>query len=568
MIGMNVSNPGLAPFDLSNYNSVFGSNFFTNDKALLRMIERYSSNYDALHKEEMFAHLSAYGQLVGGVIHQLTEACHKEGKYGELVKYDRNGNRIDEIVYSPEQQESRRLSYKHGVVNLNYHPTWKHPFTHLHRYALTYLMNLNGEGGVACPLAMTDGMIYVLEALGTEEQKKKYLPLVAGAESKSYFMAGQYVTERVGGSNVLANRTVAKKSVNGKWILNGEKWFCSNPGDLWVTSAKLEGTNIVGLFLVPRFKDNGELNGHHIVRKKDIIGSRGKVTTEIIYENLEAEELGRPAHGIANLVKYVISISRLHVAIGACGNSRRAVMEALEYSKTRTAYGKEIRNFPIFARTLCELQILQTSLTFSIFRYIDLLEKKSGATDILAPLLKYKSSSMASYITHQAILCLGGNGIIGDYSPLPRLHNDSIINETWEGTHYIITDHFLHAFQREKKYQNLIELIQTNLTKSVGIKTLGSVTKHCNLLLNEVQDIAKNATKPWKDINRIYIANLVYNCFSLSEMIEQAAHDGGGSIYTDFCLGLSEMISHGMDGKLPTDSIFMKQETVDKILNY
>lgn len=142
------------------------------DPALQRMVHRYSENYTPEHKKAMEEHIRKYGEIVGGILDELTEECHKEGKYGEVVKYDRTGKRIDFIKYSEEQKLARKISYDHGVVNLDFHPEWKFDFTHIHRYALTYLMNMNGEGGVACPLAMTDGIILALKKIGTEEQKK------------------------------------------------------------------------------------------------------------------------------------------------------------------------------------------------------------------------------------------------------------------------------------------------------------------------------------------------------------------------------------------------------------
>jgi len=278
-----LEHPALSPFDLSSYPGLRGKNFFTRDAILQRIVRRASPDLPEAEKQAIHEHLTGYGALVGGELDALTEACHKEGKYGEIIKYDRTGNRIDSIEYSWEQKQARRLSFEYGVVNLDFHENWKFPFRNFHRYALAYLMNLNGEGGVACPLAMTDGMILALKKIGSEEQKQKYLPIVAGRNSPSHFMAGQYVTERVGGSNVSANRTTAYQRSDGKWILDGEKWFCSNPGDLWVTTARIQNTNTIGLFLVSRWKEDGTLNGHHILRKKDIIGSRGKLTVEVIY---------------------------------------------------------------------------------------------------------------------------------------------------------------------------------------------------------------------------------------------------------------------------------------------
>ncbi|TGL65272.1 acyl-CoA dehydrogenase family protein [Leptospira jelokensis] len=563
--------PSLQPFDISEYKGLRGKNFYDMDPALQRMVDRYSAEYEPAHKQAMVDHIRKYGELVGGILDELTEECHKEGKYGEVVKYDRTGKRIDFIKYSEEQKLARKISYDHGVVNLDFHPEWKFDFTHIHRYALTYLMNLNGEGGVACPLAMTDGMILALKKIGTEEQKNKYLPLVAGKGSVSHFMAGQYVTERVGGSNVSANRTIAKKLPNGKWELTGEKWFCSNPGDLWVTTAKMEGTNTVGMFLVPRIKENGELNGHHILRKKDIIGSRGKITVEIIYDKVEAEEFGRPGHGLVNLIRYIIKTSRLHVGLGSCGNARRSVMEASEYAKYRTAYGKKILEFPSFVKTLAEMQILQTANCFANFRSVALAERGDEAAEITVPLLKYKSSSQASYITQKAILTLGGNGIIGDFSPLPRLHNDSIINETWEGTHLIITDHCLHALQKPKVYTAFQTLLDELTSEVKGISELETVYSLFQTKRKELETCLKEESKEWKDMNRVYIADLTYNVLVLAELLEQTVHDIKKKLptkYLYFAKGYAEMVRDGLEAPRQKEGVFFDPNALATFLSF
>lgn len=563
--------PSRLPFDISEYKGLRGKNFYTIDRTLQRMVLRYSEGYSEEHKADLQSHLVSYGEMVGGVLDELTEACHKEGKYGEFIPYDRTGNRIDLIEYSPEQKRSRQLSYEHGVVNLDFHPNWKHPFTPIHKYALAYLMNLNGEGGVACPLAMTDGIIEAIKKIGTQAQKDKYLPLVAGYKSESHFMAGQFVTERVGGSNVSANRTTAKKLPNGKWELTGEKWFCSNPGDLWVTTAKIEGTNTIGLFLVPRIKENGELNGHHILRKKDIIGSRGKLTVEIRYDKLEAEEFGRPTHGLVNLIKYIIRISRIHVGLGSCGNARRALLEAYHYAKHRTAYGKQILEFSVFAKSLAELYVLQIVNTMVNFRSIDLVTKEDLAQEVLIPLLKYKSSSSASLLTQKAILSMGGNGIIGDFSPLPRLHNDSIINETWEGTHLIITDHLLHALQKPKVFLAFQDFLNKMLVESQDFPELNFALNTFTKKRDELERILREEPKEWKEINRIYIADLAYEIVALVELIEQSVFDLKNKMPSSILYvlrGYEELVRNGLDAPREKEGIFFSRDAIEEILSY
>ena len=299
-----MSNPALSPFDLTSYEGTLNKNFFEANNILWKALKPLIQNQSEIYKKDLYENLSKLGKLIGSKkIQELTENCHKEGKYGELVKYNKNGERIDEIRYSIEQKELRKIFYDFGLINLDKHPEWKHEFTLLHGLSFAILLNMNGECGVTCPLTMTDGLIRGLKAIGTEKQKAKFLPLLTDLDSTSHFMAGQYVTERVGGSNVGANRTIATKvncanggsdsgcgggDENTKWLLNGEKWFCSNPGDVWVTTARLENekSSIIGLFLVSRFKENGDLNGCIITRKKDIIGSKGKLTVEVYYEKL------------------------------------------------------------------------------------------------------------------------------------------------------------------------------------------------------------------------------------------------------------------------------------------
>ena len=563
-------NPGLAPFDLSNYQGVRGQNFYREDALLRRFIDRYAQDYTPAHREAMEQHLLEFGELTGDVLNDLTIAAHQEGKYGEVVQYDATGNRIDEVRYCHEQEEVRRICYEHGLVNLNYHPDWQFDFTMLHRMALAYLANQNGEGGITCPLAMTDGMVRVLEALGTDDQKERYLPLVAGPESDSHFMAGQYVTERVGGSNVGQNRTVARKQANGTWLLNGEKWFCSNPGDLWVTTARLLGedgqpTNTIGMFLVPRIKRDGTLNGCRILRKKDIIGSRGKITVETVYEDLEAEELGRPAHGLANMIKYVIQTSRIHVSVAACGHSRRAFMEARAYVQEREAYGRKVSEFPTVLRTLAEMQILHSSVVWCSFRNFLWKDQKHAASDLITPLMKYISTVHATWITHEAMMLHGGNGILGDFSVLPRLHNDAIINETWEGTHNIIGEHVLKAFSRPKIRTAYFELLEENMSALENSKTdlpyIRSIYQRERRLLEELE----HQDEEWSQMNRLSICDALYNCLALSEWTREAVLHGE-ELMVGFARGFAEIADRGRLGPTRPTGTFSNTELTQAIV--
>ncbi|MBX7057538.1 MAG: acyl-CoA dehydrogenase family protein [Leptospirales bacterium] len=555
------ANPGLAPFDISDYRGVAGLNFYDSDPALRDLAEENAAG-DAPYAADLEHHLSGYGALCGGILNDLAEAAHKEGKYGYVEQFDRAGNRIDRVVYCTEQLELRRISYEYGICNLDFHPDWKHRFSMFHRMALAYLANLNGEAGFTCPLAMTDGMIRALKALGAEEQQQRYLQLVAARGSASHFMCGQYVTERVGGSNVAQNRTVAERRADGSWTLNGEKWFCSNPGDLWVTTARVNGGSTIGLFLVPRLKRNGELNGARILRKKDIIGSRGKITVEVVYEDCEAEELGRPAHGLANLIKYVIQTSRLHVAVSGAGISRRAFLEARAYSRAREAYGRKIKDFPSSQRTLAEMQCLHQAQTLLCFRNLNLAERGAASALALSPLLKYTGSALSTWLTHQAILLHGGNGILGDFSILPRLHNDSIINETWEGTHQIIAEHTHKAFQRSRVQAALAAELELMLTAAPA--SLDSAAQQARADFQRAQAMCKDSA--WLASNGLVLCDTLYQSLALAELIRQAGRKGG--VYIELALGFAEIVRRGRMGACERGGLFADAERMQAIIDW
>ncbi len=564
------NNPGLASYDLTDYQSVKGINFFTSDSVIVRLLERELPDKE---KKDILDHVSGFGQLSSEELNDLIFAAHKEDKFGYLEKYDSVGTRIDEIIYCAEQDQARKIAYDYGIVNLDYHKQWQHPFHYLHRMVLAYLQNQNGEGGVACPLAMTEGMIHILREVGTKKQQEKYLPIVTDPDKGTHFMAGQYVTERVGGSNVSANRTVAVAQENGKYLLYGEKWFCSNPGELWVTTARLENTNIIGLFIVPRFKEDGQLNEHHILRTKDIIGSRGKVTTEIEYRGVEAEVLGRPSRGLVYLLQYVLKVSRIHVALGGLGMGRRAYLEAFVYAQKRTSYGKRIVDYPLVKKNLLAMKTYQAGATLAIFDSWKKVDAKNPVEDILVPMLKYKVSVLGSWMTREAILTLGGNGIIGDFSILPRLMVDNIINETWEGTHNILGEHTVKAFKRPS-LQRLFWQELDNLTSEMDtIEQLRAEYDFFQQMRTDLSDRIQSwnsLSYNMQNMNTLPLVDLIYRVYVMAHFLHEAKLDlaQGKKEFVDFARAFREIEQRNITGFVSESGVFADMDRVEALLAY
>ncbi len=383
--------------------------------------------------------LSEFGDLVGGKLGALIEASHRPEKLPRLVDKNVGGARAAAVEYCAEQIEARRLLsravYGRGALPL------------VERITLSVLSNYAGEGGVTCPLAMTEGLIGLLEKRGAPAQKA-LLPRLRSDDPEWALTGGQFVTERQGGSNVAANESLARPAGDGSWELSGLKWFCSNPGEAWVATAKVEGTETVALFLVLRRRADGALNGHRILRLKKIGGTRGKATVEVEFAGARAEMIGKPREGLAILVREILSVSRLHVAAAALGFASRALLEAETFAAWRVAYGRKITDIPSVKARLERMRRERVGMLAAFYAGVDAAAAGAPEAEALVPLLKVELSKRSTALVREARLLIGGHGILDDFSPLNRLADDAIVNEIWEGTHPILCGHAAKALRR------------------------------------------------------------------------------------------------------------------------
>jgi len=173
------------------------------------------------------------------------------------------------------------------------------------------------------------------------------------------------------------------------------------------------------------------------------------------------------------LMHYVINTSRIHNAVNACGFLHRAFLEARNYARQRDAFGGAIINYPLVQETL--ISLLEKSwryrvLTFNLVSMID--EHGLNPSDpvqsswqrFLINLAKYRSASTLTASIHDAILVLGANGIVEDFTVLPRLLRDSMIIETWEGTHNTLCLQIV----RDAVKSDLVERWRTEINDTIS----------------------------------------------------------------------------------------------------
>src|SRR5690554_600493 len=274
---------------INNFGEAMRHNAYQADAHFQRVIRRYArpERLDALEGA-----LDAFGEVVLGELDDVVRKNNEPGNLPQLNRYTGFGERIEQIDHHPSYHEAGRFIYGSGVMAAYA----EHP-NNMGALSRFYLSSLNGEAGHNCPLACTAGVIRVLQELGTDELKSKYLPGFLDADYANHREGAQFLTEIQGGSDVGANGTRAVRNDDGSYQIYGEKWFCSNiDADVFLMTARLEelgeGTRGLGLFLVPRQLDDGSVNAFYVRRLKDKLGTRSMASGECDFRGAQAFHMG------------------------------------------------------------------------------------------------------------------------------------------------------------------------------------------------------------------------------------------------------------------------------------
>jgi alkylation response protein AidB-like acyl-CoA dehydrogenase len=413
--------------------------------------------------------LHAAGCAVAGPLDAAARRNDLPGNHPVLDDWDGIGRYTAGVAHHPSHREAGRAIYATGVmtaygeVGVDGRTRGSSPRRPVapapHRYILSlfYLTAQAGEAGHNCPLACDAGAIRTLQHLGTAEQQSTYLPGLLDPDFDTNLTASQFLTEVQGGSDVGANAVVATPlgddgGPGSPWMINGEKWFCSNTdADVFLLTARVEepgtGTRGLGLFLIPRIGPDGTPNAFRIRRLKTKLGTRSMASGEIDFTGAHATALGPVSEGFRNVMDLVITTSRLYNAAGCAAHARRAWVVASTYAQHRTAFGHRIGEFPLVAETLAWIRSDAVACLASTLMLAGLQEQVDdgsiGAEDaalfrVAVNLNKLQTSVLAHDAVNRGIEVLGGNGAIETFSVLPRLLRDNVVYENWEGSHNVL----------------------------------------------------------------------------------------------------------------------------------
>ena len=390
--------------------------------------------------------LAALGERAAGEWLVLAERA--EADPPRLVHYDAWGRRIDRIETSDAWRTFERIAATEGLVARGYERAYG-AFSRVDQFARLYLF-APSSATYSCPLAMSDGAARCLELLGTDARLREAFAHLTTRDPARFWTAGQWMTERTGGSDISGTSTVARRD-GDRFRLYGTKWFTSaTTSQMALTLARPDGAESgsrgLSLFYL-ELRDAAGLPHHmRLLRLKDKLGTRALPTAEIELDGTPAWLVGGDGHGVRKIAT-VLSITRIYNALAAVSGMRRAVALARDYARRRTAFGLPLGEHALHADTLAAMQVELAGCLLLVFRVVELLglTELGAATDadarvlrLLTPVAKLYTGKRAVEIASEAIEAFGGAGYIED-TGLPRLLRDAQVLPIWEGTTNVLS---------------------------------------------------------------------------------------------------------------------------------
>ncbi len=437
------------------------NNQFDDDALLREYLERVLPD-DV--RRDVVPELQAMGELASGALLEIAQRARDQEP--KLVHYDSWGHRIDEIQVPDAWKKFAGVAAERGLVGIAYER--KHgPFSRIHQLALAYLF-APSCCIYTCPLAMSDGAVKTLQQHRHAALIDRAVHRLVSRDPARAWTSGQWMTEQIGGSDVGLTQTIARRE-GDRWRLYGTKWFTSaTTAEMTLTLARPEGNGPGGkglaLFYLELRGENGALNGLHINRLKDKLGTRMLPTAEIELLGAGAEPVAGLSDGIKTIAP-MLQITRTWNAICSIASMRRGVALTRDFAQRRVAFGSPLARKPLHVEMLAQLQAHLEGAFLLTFRAVELLgrEEAGECSDserlilrLLQPIAKLLTAKQAVADASEVLEAFGGAGYVED-TGLPVLLRDAQVLPIWEGTTNVLSLDALRAIGRGDALEALSE---------------------------------------------------------------------------------------------------------------
>lgn len=269
-----------------------------------------------------------------------------------------------------------------------------------------------------------------VEALGTEEQKKRWLTPLTTEEPPVTALA---VTEPGVGSDSASLQTRAVRK-GDHYVLNGQKtWISNAPYAKWIiifatVDPSLRSRGITA-FVIDR-----DMPGVTIGQPMRKMGQRGIVNAEVFLENVEVPlecRLGEEGQGFYGLMR-TFDASRILIGAGATGLSRAALDASVQYANERAQFGKPIIDHQAVAFRIADMAA-KTDVSHLVTMRAARLFDAGEFTAVESAIAKVTASENTSWVTNAALQTHGGWGYSREFL-LEKWVRDAKLEELEEGT--------------------------------------------------------------------------------------------------------------------------------------
>ncbi len=264
---------------------------------------------------------------------------------------------------------------------------------------------------------------------GTDEQRKKYLPLLCDGT----FIGANAASEPDAGSDIFSMRTRATRD-GDSYVLNGAKTFVTNApvADLFVAYATINPS--LGAMGITGFIIERDTPGLTISHKLDKMGLRTSPMAEVIFDDCRipvTQRLGREGRGVT-VFECSMEWERGSILASCLGVMTRQLNDCLEHARSRKQFGKAIGKFQSVANRLVDMRVRLDTCRPLVYRIGALKDTGIDATTEAAIAKLYLSECYVKSCL-DAVQIFGGYGYMTEQQ-IERDLRDSVSSTLYSGT--------------------------------------------------------------------------------------------------------------------------------------
>lgn len=289
-----------------------------------------------------------------------------------------------------------------------------------------------GCGSTALAFTAHNGLGTAPIALyGTEELKKKWLPIVSSGKNKLGALA---LTEPGAGSDIQGGVTTKAEKQGDEWVINGAKMWCTNAGiaEYIITLVRTDprgGSKSLSMILVPT-----DSKGLTIGPAEKKMGLRGSPAHGITYDNVRVplgNLVGAEGRGLQQTLS-TLDAGRISIGAISVGLAQAAMEAAVNYARERKAFGQAISEFQAIQFKLSNMA-MEIELARTMIHKTAWLKDQGRPYNKEAAIAKLYATEMAERVCYDAIQIHGGYGYSREYN-VERMYRDARLMTIGEGT--------------------------------------------------------------------------------------------------------------------------------------